>query len=327
MEKDDKGACLKRLVPVMLVVAVMILGCSKSDGGFLTGLGIKEKPKGQIVARVGDDVITDQQIEQFIKQLPPQVSARYSPREIRKEIAEGFLSMKMLAWEAKRRGIDKREDVQLRIATLQDQALAREVEEEIRESIKVEESETRKYYDDHKDRYAPGPRIHIRQIVVPTEADAKNVLEKLGKGADFAQTATQLSKDASAGKGGDMGWVTLDSLDPALKDVAAGLKEGQISRVVKTQPGFTIVKAEKVIAGRERPYDQVKPSIERLLIREKLNKAVEDMRDEIKKKAKVELNEKYFTQFQDTAPQAMPETGPAKGPDMPRMAPPPRPAQ
>jgi len=319
---------LKRFIPMILVVFLFVLGCSKSDGGFLGGLGIKGKPKGQVVARVGDDVITDQQIEQFIKQLPPQVSAHYSPREIRKEIAEGFLSMKMLAWEAKRRGIDKREDVQLRIATLQDQALAREIEEELRKSIKVDESEIKKYYDDHKDRYSPGPRVHMRQIVVPTEAEAKNVLAKLGKGADFAQTAQQVSKDASAGKGGDMGWVTPESLDPALKDAVAGLKEGQVSPVIKTQQGYAVVKAENIIAGRERPYDQVKMSIERLVMREKLNKAVEDLRNDIKKKAKVELNEKYFTQFQDTAPQAMPGMGPGVGPGTPpRVTPPPKPAQ
>lgn len=318
---------MKRSVAIMLFIAVFVLGCSKSDGGFLGGLGTKGKPKGQVVARVGDDVITDQQIEQFIKQLPPQVSTHYSPREIRKEIAEGFLSMKMLAWEAKRRGLDKREDVQLRIATLQDQALAREIEEELRKSIKVDEPELRKYYDEHKERYSPGPRVHLREIVVPTEADAKNVLEKLDKGADFARTAQQLSRDASAGKGGDMGWVTPDSLDPALKNAVAGLKEGQVSRAVKTQKGYSVVKAENIIAGRDRPYDQVKTSIERLVMREKLNKAVEDMRNDIKKKAKVELDEKYFTKFQDTAPQAPPEMGPGMGSSTPPRMTPPRPAQ
>jgi parvulin-like peptidyl-prolyl isomerase len=153
-------------------------------------------------------------------------------------------------------------------------------------------------------------------------------MAKLGKGADFAQTAQQLSKDASAGKGGDMGWVTPDSLDPALKNAVEGLKEGQVSPVIKTQQGFAIIKAENVIAGRDRPYDQVKMSIERLVMREKLNKAVEDMRNDIKKKAKVELNEKYFTQFKDTAPQAMPGMGPGMAPGMPqRMAPPPKPVE
>jgi hypothetical protein len=52
------------------------------------------------------------------------------------------------------------------------------------------------------------------------------------------------------------------------------------------------------------------------------------MRNDIKKKAKVELNEKYFTQFKDTAPQAMPGMAPGMSPGTPqRMAPPPKPAE
>jgi peptidyl-prolyl cis-trans isomerase C len=310
---ERKEVHLKKFIPLAFIVFFLISGCSKSDDGkgFLSNLGFKgSKNDSHMVARVGDDVITDRQIEQFIGQLPPQVSAHYSPREIRKEIAEGFLNMKILAWEAKRRGIDKREDVQLKIATLQEQALAREVEEELKKNIKVDESEIKKYYDEHKDRYSPSPRIHARQITVASETDAKTVLAKLGKGADFAQTAQQLSKDANASKGGDMGWMVQGSMDPALEKVAWGLKEGQLSPVIKTQQGFSIIKVENIIPGRDRPYDQVKSSIERMVMRDKLNKAVEDLKTDIKRKAKVEVNQKYFAQFKETVPQAMPGMAP-----------------
>src|SRR5512137_2478933 len=109
---------------------MLISGCSKIEQA-LPGKGTGAKLDGKVVAKVGDDVIYDRQIEQFLGQLPPQVSEHYSAREIRKEIAEGLVSMKMLAWEARRRGIDKREDMQLKIAMLADQALAREIEEEL----------------------------------------------------------------------------------------------------------------------------------------------------------------------------------------------------
>lgn len=312
----DKEDHLKRCIPAAFMVLLLIFGCSKSEDGkgIFGGKGSSAKSDGsQVVAKVGDDVIYARQIEQFLGQLPPQVSARYGALEIRKEIAEGFVSMKMLSWEARRRGVDKREDIQLKIATLTDQILAREIEEELKKGITVSESEIKKYYDENQDRYAPHPRVHARKIVLASEADAKAVLGRLGKGADFTQVAKQSSRDASAAKGGDMGWISRGSMDPALEKTAFGLKEGQISPVIKTSDGFTILMAEKVIPGRERPYDQVKKSIERVVMREKLKKAVDELKGEIKGKAKVEINEKYFSQFKEEARPVMPGMGP--GPD------------
>jgi peptidyl-prolyl cis-trans isomerase C len=308
---------LKKIISLVFVVFMLISGCSKIEQA-LPGKGTGAKLDDKVVAKVGDDVIYDRQIEQFLGQLPPQVSEHYSAREIRKEIAEGLVSMKMLAWEARRRGIDKREDMQLKIAMLADQALAREIEEELRKNIKVDESEVKKYYEEHKDRYAPMPRVHAFQIMLATEADAKTVLAKLGKGGDFAQLAKQYSKDAAtAAKGGDLGWLSkgkMDNFNFTLQKVIFDLKEGQVSNIIKTPAGYYIVKAEKVIAGRERPYDQVQKSIERIVMRDKLNKAVGELKAEIRSKAKVEINEKYFTQFKEAERPKAPGMAPGANP-------------
>jgi len=309
---------LKKFTSLVFVIFIMISGCSKFEQA-LPGKGSGAKlDDSHVVAKVGDDVVYDQQIEQFLGQLPPQVRSRYGAREIRKEIADGFVSMKMLAWEARRRGIDKREDIQLKIAMLTDQALAREIEEELKKNIKVDESEIQKYYNEHKDRYAPMPRVHALQIVLASETDAKSVLAKLNKGSDFAQLARQHSKDtATAAKGGDLGWLSkgrMENMDPSLEKVIFELKEGQIGPIVKTTAGYHIVKVEKIIAGRERPYDQVQKSIERIVMREKLNKAVGELKDEIKRKGKVEINEKYFSQFKESERPAAPGMGPGAKP-------------
>jgi peptidyl-prolyl cis-trans isomerase C len=309
---------LKKFTSLVFVIFIMISGCSKFEQALPGKSSGTKLDDSHVVAKVGDDVVYDQQIEQFLGQLPPQVRSRYGAREIRKEIADGFVSMKMLAWEARRRGIDKREDIQLKIAMLTDQALAREIEEELKKNIKVDESEIQKYYNEHKDRYAPMPRVHALQIVLASETDAKSVLAKLNKGSDFAQLARQHSKDtATAAKGGDLGWLSkgrMENMDPSLEKVIFELKEGQIGPIVKTTAGYHIVKVEKIIAGRERPYDQVQKSIERIVMREKLNKAVGELKDEIKRKGKVEINEKYFSQFKESERPAAPGMGPGAKP-------------
>lgn len=287
-----------------------MVGCSKS-GTEVPGIGGDK----DVVARVGDKVIYGKQVEQFIKNLPPQVSGRYGSERIRREIVDGFVSMEMLASEARRRGIDKREDMKLRLEMLVDQALAREVEEELKKGITVEETEIRKYYDEHKDRYGSNTRVHARQITVPSEKDAKAVLEKFRKGEDFAELAKKYSKDEYAQKGGNLGIVREGKLAPDLEKVVFALKEGQVSPVVKTDLGYVIVLVDKVAQSPERPYDQVKKSIERVLMREKLNKAVGDLKADIRKKTKVEINEEYFAKHKAQANQPEMEIPPAGTPE------------
>jgi len=292
---------LKKFGSLMLVVLFMMVGCSGSDKGAASG------KDGDMVARVGDKIISGKQIDKFLENLPPQVSARYGAARIRREIADGFVSMEMLAWEARKRGIDKREDVKLKMDLIVDQSLARELEEDIRKGIKVSDADTKKYYDEHQDKYGARTRVFARQIMLASEPEAKSAADKIKKGGNFEDLAKQLSKDPeTAAKGGDIGLVTPGKLDPALEKAVFSLKEGETSPVVKTAKGFYILKAERVATSKERPYEEVKKSIENLIMREKVNKAIGDLKAEVKKKAKVEVNEKYFAQFKDAAPAPAP---------------------
>ena len=297
---------MKKWAFLLLTVCILMVGCSES-GTKGTGTG----DDGNVVAKVGDKAIYEAQVEQFLGNLPPQVSSRYGSDRIRREIVDGFVSMEMMAWEARRRGIDKREDVKLRIEMLVDQTLAREIEEELKKGITVEEEEIRKYYEDNKDRYGSNSRVHARQITVPTEGEAKTILAKIKKGEDFAGLAKQYSKDEYAGKGGNLGIVRPGKLTPDLEKVVFSLKEGEASPVVKSDQGYVIILADKVSQAKEKPYDQVKKSIERVLMREKLNKAVGDLKADIRKKTKVEINEEYFAKHKAQGQQTEMDSAPA----------------
>lgn len=280
---------MKKFGICLIAVLIMVVGCSES-GTPVPGAGVGKN----VVAKVGDKAIYDSQVEQFLGNLPPQVSSRYGAERIRREIVDGFVSMELLAWEARRRGIDKREDLKLKIDMLVDQTLAREIEEELKKGITVDEAEIKKYYDEHKDRYGSNTRVRARQITVPTEGEAKTILDKIKKGEDFETLAKKYSKDEYAERGGSLGIVRPGKLAPELDQVVFSLGEGKVSPVVKTAGGYVILLADKVSKTSEKPYEQVKKSIERVIAREKLNKAVGDLKAEIKKKAKVEINEEYF---------------------------------
>jgi len=95
-------------------------------------------------------------------------------------------------------------------------------------------------------------KIWARHILVATEDEAKQALDRLNKGEDFAKLATELSTDpGSKVKGGDLGWVGHGAFDPTFEAAAYALKIGEVSQPIKTQFGYHIIQ----LLGREvQPY-------------------------------------------------------------------------
>ena len=80
-------------------------------------------------------------------------------------------------------------------------------------------------------------------ILVKDKELAKNLLEQLNNGADFAELAMEHSTCSSAFKGGDLGWFGKGKMVMQFELATKRLKEiGALSKVVQTQFGFHIIK-------------------------------------------------------------------------------------
>ena len=89
---------------------------------------------------------------------------------------------------------------------------------------------------------APSPNTGLRIIVVDSADEARQILESLKKGGDFAALAKQKSTDVSAADGGYMGKVDPSTLRSELREALKGIGPGQVTRIIKLSPGFAIVK-------------------------------------------------------------------------------------
>ncbi len=88
--------------------------------------------------------------------------------------------------------------------------------------------------------------IHAYHIVVATEREARQVMNRLLNGAQFTALAQSLSLDESTrAAGGDLGWFTRNTgavLWPEVEDAAFGLQPGETSEIVRSPIGYHIIR-------------------------------------------------------------------------------------
>lgn len=98
-----------------------------------------------------------------------------------------------------------------------------------------------------------------RALVAKTQKLARDILQRLWAGANFAALAQNFSDSHSARFGGDLGWVSANFLSPPVAKVAESLEEGEVSRLIESLSGITIIKLE---ARRSLNLQQIAAAIE-----------------------------------------------------------------
>lgn len=117
--------------------------------------------------------------------------------------------------------------------------------------------------------------VHAAHILVETEEEALQVLERLRSGEQFELVAAEVSQDESnAYKGGDLGWFERGRMVAPFEEVAFSLPIGEISEPVHTEFGWHII---KVYDRREVPTTPAEQEEQR---RAKFREMLSQWRDE-----------------------------------------------
>jgi len=118
-----------------------------------------------------------------------------------------------------------------------------------------------------------------RHILLTKEKDAKEVIELLNKGGDFAKLATERSTGPSNKKGGDLGWFPAGQMVPEFSEAIAKMKKGTYSKTpVKTRFGWHVIKLENERTSTPPEFKQVKKKIMVVLQNRILSQYVEKLR-------------------------------------------------
>lgn len=137
--------------------------------------------------------------------------------------------------------------------------------------ISLSEDELKTIYGQRKLELSRPERRVIEQISFDSEEEAKSARAKLSGKTGFADLAK--AKKLSP-KDYQLGWVAVKDLPPDLSTAAFAVKEGEISPPVKTEFGYSLVRATKIEAAVTPSFEQVH---DRLLAETKINRATDLM--------------------------------------------------
>jgi peptidyl-prolyl cis-trans isomerase C len=249
------------------------------------------KDADPVIMSAGTLTIRKSEFEAALKTLPPDYQGMVQQPAGRKQFADDYLRMRLLASEGAKAGLQNDPEVINQLNLMRENLVATAELKKIDSGITVSDAEVQKAYADNAKDYEQVKARHI--LIAPkgspaaqagkdlTDEQAKAKAEDLRKqivaGANFDELAKKESDDTGSGAhGGDLGSFGHGQMVPEFEQAAFAAKVGEVTPVVKTQFGYHIIKVE---AHNNTPLDQVRPTIEKNLKQAKLHAALDAMKE------------------------------------------------
>lgn len=286
-------------------------------------------PEGA-VAIVNGQIISEEELAQRLRKLLEQAELSDNVDEttlaaLRKDALEVLIENMLIAQLARQQNIVvTEEELQQRILQVQEEYNGQDIQvivEEQGESyddwiqaqqetlllekviqihlgsfLTVTEEEARTHYEEHPELYEHPAQIRASQILTYDKATARQALQALQEGIDFAEVAGIYSESADAEHGGDLGFFAPGVMPPEFDEAILSLKMGEISEIIKTPYGYQIFMLTGQRPAQSLNFDKVKSKILTVLRQQKRIAAIDMWMTELQKNAKILLNHERIQQ-------------------------------
>lgn len=263
----NRSACRRTLSWIVIFLVGSIAGCSHSGGTEIAS-----------VATWRDGKISAEEYHRWL------AFRGQDQNEVDTIIAcEELLLVTILAAEVKEQGIDDTTARQIDDAT--DSLLAKQLRRSMAAEVEISDEEIDVAYAKFPKAFHQPQKHRLRNIFLrfppaATEKDKDGIrhhmaelLQQLEQGADFATVAQQESDSQTRFQGGLLGNVAPGQLPEPVNSIAMALNREEISAVIESSDGLTIIKCDSLIDARTPTPDEVRAGLAKNLrrIREKEN--------------------------------------------------------
>lgn len=290
----------KTRLGVTIFVASFFLGSFSGNQSFAAQPG-----QNDILARWGNQVITRQDLELRIQDLPPDMQAALKDPRQKREYLESLIQVKITGAEAKAGKLDKKKKVAARIDDMTNSILLQEyMTDKLKRLSQPTEEQARLFYEQNKKDYLTPVSIHARHILIEVKSDAKDedvakaesrakqAYDEAAAGGDFNKLVEKYSDDMDTKtKGGDLGVFQAEQVDPDFAKTAFSMKKGELSKPFRTSFGFHVVKIDDRIPARQMDFQEVKDDALLKLDDQNRDQLVSGELERLRKKYKVKIYE------------------------------------
>lgn len=281
---------------------------------FLSLTSLATAADSQVIARVGDTDIKVNEIEPFFSKLSEadRDALTKNPAALN-QIVRKLIVQQLLYKEALTNGWEKEPAVIAQIEQLKQNAIA---ETYLQSIAKVPDNypspaELDAAYQAKKATLIVPKQVKVSQIFIarPPEENKAAVdkaaaqVEALAKsvkqsGADFDAIAKTVGENPEIeGRGGDIGWLAENDIQPEVRTRIASLTKGGISEIIKLPDGWYILKIQDVKESRPATFDEVKDQLTQLLRNERARLNREAYIAKIQQQNPVSINELGLSQL------------------------------
>jgi peptidyl-prolyl cis-trans isomerase C len=227
-------------------------------------LAIPAFAQNQVVATVNGRSITKKQFEEYHLQNLKFVGQR----KISKEVSlQDLINRELGIQKAKKTGLDKDPGVISKQEDILFHAqISKDLENEFKK-INVSDDDVKKYYENNKEYRTANILYRLRAEPTPEEVKAAllqstEIYEVLQKEPDsFTKYANKFTQSSTAPVGGDLGFQPPTRLAPEYFEAIKGQKVGFISKPVRTQLGYHVIKILGV-----KTFDQIDKNLYKKII-------------------------------------------------------------
>jgi peptidyl-prolyl cis-trans isomerase C len=251
---------------VALAVFALIALCALA----LAFSGCAKEKKGEGLAKVGDKMITEDDMQARLAEMPPYMKQQLSTPDGRKRLLDGLVEEELIYRDALALGLDKGEEYNKELERTKREILMRTYYDKVLEAKAApSDKEVEEYYNNNKSEFNIAESVTARHILVKTREEAAKIRKELERGARFADLATKYSLDAASKSNGGListpvqrgGNIRGLGPLPEFTEAAFQLREGELSQPVKSPKGYHIILAEKRTPESSKSLAEAKADI------------------------------------------------------------------